>query len=251
MWKQDVTTALMCQGWEFLLKRDTKPPRKDSDSQSAFDARLEAWEDCQRQAVAIVRSSLGNRHLHRVKGMTTVLEIVDALDRWFQGYKNTAFLVLSHEYESLTLEGCTNVAEYAEKLLAVRGKIEQLDESCRIGEAHFINKFLTGLGRNYENFLMIFNMKHSLVPEYKDGKIIKRGVTFDEAVEAARQYESIHKPRQANLGVISMRSRETCSNCHKPGHQQEGCWFLHPELRTEAAKRRRRRMPTRICTRIQ
>lgn len=242
MWKQDVTTALICQGWGFLLKRDTKPPRKDS---------VEAWEDCQRQAVAIVRSSLGDSHLHRVKGMTTVLEIVDAIDTWFQAYKTTAFLVLSHEYESLTLEGCTNVADYVEKLLTVRRKLEQLDESCRIGEAQFINRFLTGLGRNYETFLVIFNMNHSLVPEYKDGKIIKRRVTFGEAVEAALLHESLHKSRQTNFGVISMRSRETCSNCHKPGHQQEGCWFLHPELRTEAAKRRRRRMQTRICTRIQ
>lgn len=238
MWKQDVTTALMLQGWGFLLKRDTKPPRK-----------LEVWEDCQRQAVAIVRSSLGDRHLDRVKGMTTVLEMMDALDTWFQGYKTIAFRVLSHEYESLTLEGCTDVAEYVDKLVTVRAKIQQLDESCRIGEAHFINKFLTGLGGNYEDFLVIFNMNHSLIPEYKDGKIIKRGVTLFEAVEAARLYESIHKPRQANLGVISMQSRETCSNCHKPGHQQEGCWFLHPELRTEAAKRRRRRMQTRMQTR--
>ncbi|OPB40977.1 hypothetical protein A0O28_0106740 [Trichoderma guizhouense] len=235
MWKQDVTTALMLQGWESLLKRDTKPPRK-----------LEAWEDCQRQAVAIVRSSIGYRNLDLVKGMTTVLEIVDAIDTWFQGYKTTVFLVLSHEYESLTLEGCTDVAEYVDKLLTVRAKLEQLDESCKIGQAHFINKFLTGLGGNYETFLIIFNMNHSLIPEYKDGKIIKRGVTFSEAVEAARQYELIHKPRRANLGVISMRSRETCSNCHKPGHQQEGCWFLHPELRTEASKRRRRRMQTRM-----
>ncbi|KAL5085073.1 hypothetical protein Trisim1_010862 [Trichoderma cf. simile WF8] len=92
MWKQDVTTALKCQGWGFLLKRDTKPPRK-----------LEDWEDCQRQAVAIVRSSISYRNLDLVKGMTTVLEIVDAIDTWFQAYKTTAFLVLSHEYESLTL----------------------------------------------------------------------------------------------------------------------------------------------------
>ncbi|KAF3062948.1 hypothetical protein CFAM422_010210 [Trichoderma lentiforme] len=181
MWKQDVTTALKCQGWGFLLKRETKPPRK-----------LEAWEDCQRQAVTIVRSSLGYRHLDLVKGMTTVLEIVDAIDTWFQGYKTTAFLVLSHEYESLTLEGCTNVADYVEKLLTVRRKIEQLDESCRIGEAQFINRFLTGLGRNYETFLVIFHMNHSLVPEYKDGKIIKRRVTFGEAVEAALLHESLH-----------------------------------------------------------
>ncbi|KAL7952243.1 hypothetical protein V8C34DRAFT_319213 [Trichoderma compactum] len=229
-WKQDVMNVIIIYGFEDLLKRDTRLTIGDEETQSAFEARLELWEDRQEQVVAIVSSSLGILVRDHVKDKTTLSEVMDAVNTWFQIYKNLAFRVLYHQYESLTLDDCANVAEYAEKLL----------------EPFFIHKFLSGLGGNYETFLILFHLKHSLIPERQDGKIIKHAVTFEEAVDVAQQYELIKKPRGVNLGATSMRSREACQHYHKPGRLKERCWFLHPELRAEAVKRRRRKIQTRM-----
>ncbi|KAL6802472.1 hypothetical protein GGI42DRAFT_27139 [Trichoderma sp. SZMC 28013] len=206
-WKQDIMSMVIINGFKDLLERDTRPAMGDEETQIAFDARLELWEDRQEQVVAIVRSSLNYRNRHLIKDMTTLSEVMDALNRWFQGYKTLAFRVLHYEYESLTLQDCANVTEYAEKLLEVRAKLGELDESCRIGEPFLINKFVTGLGGNFETIHILFNQKHGLLPEREDGKIIHAAITFREVVDAARLQEVIQKPRRANLGVTSMRVR--------------------------------------------
>lgn len=192
-WKQDVMSLISFNDFEDLLERDTRPTIGDEETQIAFDARLELWEHRQKQVVAIVRSSLSYLNLDLIKGMTTLSEVMDALNRWFQGYKTLAFRVLYHEYESLTLQDCANVTEYAGKLLEVQENLGELDESCRIGEPFLINKFVTGLGGNFNPIHILFNQKHGLLPECKDGKII-RAITFREAVDAARLQEVIQKP---------------------------------------------------------
>ncbi|KAL7928948.1 hypothetical protein V8C35DRAFT_316905 [Trichoderma chlorosporum] len=244
-WEQDVMSVIIIHGFEDLLERDTRPTIGDDETQIAFDARLELWENRQKQIVTVVSSSLSYFNRDHIKGMTTLSEVMDALNRWFQSYKTLAFSVLYHEYESLTLQDCANVTEYAGKLSEVRANLGELDESCRIGEPFLINKFVTGLGGNYETIPIIFNQKHELLPEREDGKIIKRAITFREAVDAARLQEAIQKPQRANIGVTSMRSREACQHCHKSGHKKERCWFLHPELRAKAVKRRQRKIQTR------
>lgn len=244
-WKEDVMSMAMLCGFEDLLKRDSKPTIRDRETQRAFEERLEFWEHGQRQAVAIVRCSLGFLLLQRTKDMKTLVEVMDEVDTWFQGYKSLAFRVLNDEYDNLTLEGCASVAEYADNLGELWAKIGQLDKSCKIGKPFLTLKFLRGLGENYETFNALFSINHSLLSEYKDGKLIKRAVTFREAVDAAKLQEWVLKQEQGDPGVTSVRSREACQNCHKPGHQKGGCWFLHPELRTKARNRRRHKIQTR------
>ncbi|KAH7394706.1 hypothetical protein BKA66DRAFT_381829, partial [Pyrenochaeta sp. MPI-SDFR-AT-0127] len=63
-------------------------------------------------------------------------------------------------------------------------------ETCKISEPHFVNRFLTGLGDNYNVFLASFYQNNRLIPERDAQNVItKDAVTFDEAVIAAEKAE--------------------------------------------------------------
>ncbi|KAL7964968.1 hypothetical protein HDV63DRAFT_414485 [Trichoderma sp. SZMC 28014] len=205
-WKKDVMSMAMLCGFKDLLERDSKPTIRDGETQRAFEKRLEFWEHSQRQAVAVVRCSLGFSLLRDTKDMKTLVEVMDKVDTWFQLYKTLAFRVLNDEYDNLTLEGSASVAEYADNLGELWAKIGELDESCKIGEPFLILKFLSGLGENYGTFNTFFRIKHNLLPEYEDGKLIKRAVTFLEAVDAAKLHEWLLKQEQKDPGVTSHKN---------------------------------------------
>ncbi|KAK1240180.1 hypothetical protein MKX08_007622 [Trichoderma sp. CBMAI-0020] len=71
----------------------------------------------------------------------------------------------------------------------------------------------TGLGENYETFNALFSINHSLLSEYEDGKLIKRAVTFREAVDAAKLQEWVLKQEQEDPGVTSDIKKKGAGSC--------------------------------------
>ena len=94
----------------------------------------------------------------------------------------------------MSLDECKGVSDFAEKLREARTELLELDATCEIGEPQFVNKFLTGLGSNFDVFLTSFYQTHSLIPK-RDEKIevVEKAATFEEAVMAAEKEEQSQK----------------------------------------------------------
>ena len=117
-----------------------------------------------------------------------------------------------------------------EKLREARTELLELDE---IGEPQFVNKFLTGLGSNFDVFLTSFYQTHSLIPKRDEkNEVVEKAATFEEAVMAAEKEEQSQKNREEKTAYVvhgggdGRRTAEVpwCTHCQKRFHTR-----LHSE----------------------
>ncbi|KAF9781480.1 hypothetical protein IL306_013259 [Fusarium sp. DS 682] len=125
------------------------------------------------------------------------------------------------------------------------------------GTTHFVNKFLCGLGPDYEVFLTAFNQNHNILPIRDPNNrnvILKEAVTFEKAIFAASQEEDRQRGATARIAhrVMVAQGTPCCGDCGRKGHDRSTCWKFHPELRRERSKagyeRRQRKMQSREKT---
>jgi hypothetical protein len=250
-WKQKIEDWLGLYGYGRLLREQTvQPTRRDRESDNEYLNRAEIWEEKQERGYSAIRSRCGLNAREELKGVSRVDVALAKLKSRFQPKGSAIFQQLDQNYTGLTLEQCKSVSEFAEKLRTARNEIHLLDETCKISEPHFVNKFLTGLGDSYNVFLTSFYQNNRLIPE-RDAQnvIIKDAVTFDEAVIAAEKEEQRQRFRERNreeTALVAQRRPELyCPHCGKNSHTRDECWELYPELKARAmaerASRRRKR----------
>jgi hypothetical protein len=116
-----------------------------------------------------------------------------------------------------------------------------MDETCQIGEPHFVNKFFCGLGPDYEVFLTAFNQNHNILPIRDPNNrdvVLKEAFTFETAIFAVSQEEDRQRSATAKIAHRAMMAQDVscCGYCGRKGHDKSTCWKLHPELRRERIK---------------
>ena len=142
------------------------------------------------------------------------------------------------------LADCKNVSDFAEKLREARNELLELDATCLIGEPHFVNKFLTGLGSSFDVFLTSFYQNHALIlvrDESEDVTTI--AVTFEEAFIAAEKEEQNQSVQENKAALVSVKDTVQfevpyCSYCNKRYHTKDNCYVLHPELKKALDEKR-------------
>lgn len=149
---------------------------------------------------------------------------------------------------------CEKVMDFAEKLRQAQNELLELDATCKIGDPHFVNKFLSGLGSRFDIFLTTFNQTHSLIPlAALDDQVEMKAVTFDKTVMAADKEEkrmtTVEDQSSKMVAFVSNLARSTdnkvtvtvpyCTHCKKNYHTVNARWDLHPELRCAADKKRK------------
>ncbi|PVI00065.1 hypothetical protein DM02DRAFT_527827, partial [Periconia macrospinosa] len=250
-WKQKMEDWLGLYGYGKLISEQTvQPTRREHENDNEYLTRVDTWEEKQERGYAAIRSRCGLNAREELKGVNRVDVALSRLKSRFQPKGSAIFQQLDQNYTSLTLDQCKSVSEFAEKLRTARNEIHLLDETCKISEPHFVNRFLTGLGDNYNVFLTSFYQSNRLIPE-RDAQngITKDAVTFDEAVIAAEKEEQRQRFSEKNKEeaalIAQRRPLPHCSECGKVGHTRDQCWELHPELKApalaEKAARRRKR----------
>jgi hypothetical protein len=227
-------------GFGDLLGRNKAMPEEPGTHRSnTFEQKKEAWLDKQERACAAARSRLGYNAREEVKGKAVLDELLLGLEKRFRPTGSAIFQQLDRRYHDLTLAECKGVSDFAEQLQEARNELLELDETCLIGEPHFVNKFLSGLGPSFDIFLTSFYQTHSLIPERDDKKeIATKAVTFETAVIAAEKEEQSQKVREEKVAYLakgggSGDAKEVpwCSHCDKAFHTRDSCFTLHPELR--------------------
>ncbi|KAJ0133418.1 hypothetical protein HZ326_23503 [Fusarium oxysporum f. sp. albedinis] len=90
-----------------------------------------------------------------------------------------------------------------------RAELLEIDDTCQIKEPHFVNKFLCGLGPDYEVFLTAFNQNYNILP--------------------------IRNPSNRNI-VLKEADILYCRYCGRKGYDRSTCWRLYLELRRDGIK---------------
>src|SRR5947207_14613061 len=93
---------------------------------------------------------LGTNAREEVKDKAVLDEMFLGLKKRFRPTGSAIFQHLDRRYHELTLAECKGVSDFAENLREARNELLELDKTCVIGEPHFVNKFLAGLGRDDE-----------------------------------------------------------------------------------------------------
>lgn len=99
---------------------------------------------------------------------------------------------------------------YGQKFRKTKNKLLKLDSLYKIGESHFVNKFLSRLDTRYEIFFAMFNQTHSLIEITAVNKIVVVAVViFDKAIIAAKKKNSKwNTKKNPNLPTLGSEPRQ-------------------------------------------
>ena len=225
-WSRDIKDYLTMTGFGDLLTRNASLSKQSTLSAETWEAKKEFWTAKQERTCAVIRNRLGYNVRKSVKLLATIATILNKIELRFRPTGSAVFVSLDREYHEVTLADCTGVMDYAKKLRKAKNKLLKLDSSCKIGEPHFVHKFLSGLSTRYEIFLATFSQTHSLIgTTAADGIAAVTAVTFDEAVMAAEKEEQRMKhqeePKSAYIGTGTKTNPDQvtlnvayCTHCH-------------------------------------
>jgi hypothetical protein len=234
---REIRDYLTMNGFGDLLGRNKAAPVQGTLTADAHATKEESWLDKQERAIAIVHSRCGYNARDEIKGKTVLNDVFLTLQRRYRPTGSAIFQQLDRRYYDLTLADCKNVSDFAEKLREARNELLDLDDTCLIGEPHFVNKFLTGLGSSFDIFLTSFYQNHALIPVRDENRAITTiAVTFEEAFIAAEKEEQSQRVREDKAALVSVKDTiQTeilyCSHCNKRYHTKDKCFLLRPDLK--------------------
>ena len=107
---------LLINGYGDLLKRNAKRPEQGALSERAYETKLDTWLDKQERACSIIRSRLGYNATREVKEIENADKILTKLQKRFRPTGSAVYQCLERRYQEVTLDTCTGVMNYAEKL---------------------------------------------------------------------------------------------------------------------------------------
>ena len=145
-----------------MFIRNATEPTQGTPTAELWKAKKEAWFAKQERACAVINNRLGYNGREAVKDLTTVARIIAKVETRFRPSGSAVFTALDREYNELSLSDCNNIMDFAEKLRKAKNELLELDASCKIGEPHFIHKFLSSLGPSFDIFRATFSQTQSL-----------------------------------------------------------------------------------------
>jgi len=140
---REMRDYLTMNGFEDLLGRNKDMPNKGTLTEETYETKKDTWLDKQERACAVVRSRLGYN----------ARKVFAKLQKRFRPTGSAVFQQIDRRYHELSFDECKGVSDFAEKLREARTELLELDATCEIGEPQFVNKFLTGLGSNFDVLL--------------------------------------------------------------------------------------------------
>ncbi|KAF2400566.1 hypothetical protein EJ06DRAFT_476200, partial [Trichodelitschia bisporula] len=94
----------------------------------------------------------------------TVEDVSATLEQHYKPSGSAYFRDLDRKYQELRLADCKDVTDFAQRLGHAYHELVALDASVELSEHFLVNKFLNGLGEDYDNFITAFEQNHCLLP---------------------------------------------------------------------------------------
>ncbi|KAF2395613.1 hypothetical protein EJ06DRAFT_462022, partial [Trichodelitschia bisporula] len=179
-----------------------------------------------------------------------VEDVFATLEQHYKPSGSAYFRNLDRKYQELRLADCKDVTDFAQRLGHAYHELVALDASVKLSEHFLVNKFLNGLGEDYDNFITAFEQNNCLLPLRNAEKAITTAAVSFSTVRKAVQEEEHKKKvrREVSTAFLSRAKppkssirRKECTDCGRSGYTTEECWETYPELRKAHDIRRKRK----------
>jgi hypothetical protein len=223
-WLRDMEDWLGYHGHGLMLsgQREAIEPHITNEGVAARALKLIEWEKQQSKALAAIRHRCGQNARDEINGEETIAAALAKLRTCYRPTGSAVFQSLNYTYRNLRLAECKGVSNFAERLKRARDDIQALDQDAIIGEPHFVDHFLNGLGDRYATFLEIFYQGHSLISDRNaEGVVQKKAVSFDEAVMAAERQEQalVMADSKEVVALAAHNDQPACKTARTPAIQ--------------------------------
>jgi transposase InsO family protein len=193
-------------------------------------------EELDQKGLAMIRLSLDDGPLLQVRQCKTAAETWTSLKNLYspKGF-SSEFLICKELFET-DLESCNHSME--DFLNTVKRLTDELKaKKIVLPDQVILAWVLNNLTSDYDAFTTIItqslrtdstginleNLFSSLIDEARRQKSKDSNSTALLVNSKKRKFTPNHDPRK--------KARVICSHCKKPGHRQEKCWILHPDLK--------------------
>jgi len=253
-WHRQITDFLSTHNYGRLLNTLKEPPTKlQSDTEREYANVLDKWEEKQDNACNCVHATLGFNARETVKAtaekpFNCLHEVLEAIEEHYKPTGSANYQELDRNYHESSLENSKSVMNFASKLQEINNRLLEIDPTVGHSTPQLVNKFLLGLGDSFSAFRTTFYQTHRLLPEKdKSGQVKTPGVSWNTTIHEAEPSVKNKKTEEQTKGAFLGKrrreedQRERCEHCQKPGHDKDGCWGLHPELRPKWPRTNNRR----------
>jgi hypothetical protein len=196
-------------------------------------------EELDQKGLAMIRLSLDDGPLLQVRQCKTASETWTSLKNLYspKGF-SSEFLICKELFET-DLESCNHSMENF--LNTVKRLTDELKaKKIELPDQVILAWVLNNLTSDYDAFTTIItqslrtdstkinleNLFSSLIDEARRQKSKDGNSTALLVNSKKRKFSHKQDPKK--------RAKVVCSHCKKPGHRQEKCWILHPELKPKA-----------------
>jgi hypothetical protein len=233
-WSKQMRNYLIMNGYNSILVKQTESPdQRSEEADSAYEARVEAWEDRQARALAAIRDRCGYNAEAIVNECATVKEAFEELRSSYQPSGSGQYDKLCSQFNDIALSACTRVGNFGSELRKIWEQMRAIDKSVTLPEAFVVQKFLYGLGSEFNEFRTSFNLHYTIVPITVAGEI-KDAVTLKKTIAAAEEFEVRNLKSETSKAFLARTSSGKRANTSfKRKHylyygniQGKDCWKL-------------------------
>lgn len=211
-WSKQMRNYLIMNGYNSILVKQTEAPdRRSEEAETAYEARVEAWEDKQARALAAVRDRCGYNAEAIVNECATIKTAFEELRSNYEPSGSGQYDKLCSRFNDIALSVCSGVGNFGSELRKIWEQMRAIDKSVALPEAFVVQKFLHGLGSEFNDFRTSFNLHYTIVPMTVAGET-HEAVTLKKTIAAAEDFEARNLKTEASQAFLARTSGEKRAN---------------------------------------
>ena len=245
-WSKQMRNYLIMNGYNSILVKQTEAPdRRSEEADNAYETRVEAWEDKQARALAAIRDRCGYNAEAIVNECATIKNAFEELRSNYEPSGSGQYDKLCSRFNDIALSVCSGVGNFGSELRKIWEQMRAIDKSVALPEAFVVQKFLYGLGSEFNDFRTSFNLHYTIVPMTVAGET-QDAVTLKKTIAAAEDFEARNLKTEASQAFLARTSGEKRANtgfkrklCPHCGNiHGKNCWKLDDRNAPEWWKQR-------------
>ena len=211
-WSKQMRNYHIMNGYNSILVKQTEAPdRKSEEADDAYETRVEAWEDKQARALAAIRDRCGYNAEAIVNECATIKHAFEELRSNYGPSGSGQYDKLCSRFNDIALSVCGGVGNFGSELRKIWEQMRAIDKSVALPEAFVVQKFLHGLGSEFNDFRTSFNLHYTIVP-MTVARETQDAVTLKKTIAVAEDFEARNLKTEASQAFLARTSGEKRAN---------------------------------------
>ena len=237
-WKQKIQLLLALRDVDDVLDGSV-PDEKNSES-------YKAWARRDKKAQACIGLTLSDSMLENVRDCKTASEMWKSILDVFEKHTLLNKLAARRQFYTAKMLESENVLTFANRIRQLASTLKSM--KVTIDDEEMAMALLNGLPERYDSLISALDAlgdEKTFTFEFVKSRLLQEEQRTQQRIEASLQKseESALLSTQcgSNCPGCNSKNIRKCTKCGKTGHTVDQCWELHPHLKVDYEKRRRKR----------